>query len=252
MSKTIFQINDELMSVFQELEDNGGELTPQLEETLKNGGEAITSKVKSMCNYIEYLKSDKELIDKEIDRLKTLKKSKDNSISNITKLVVWAVESFGIEDKKGKQWIDWSTGKVSVRPSKSLEVYQDKIDAIADYVNATLTGAVFTNCTNNIKSIDVNSMIDCLEHNQDEDGNLNPIEIEESDLSAINVDVTMTVPLTEIMSGKALNTTINIMDTTNIYKLKAYTDKYQLKESIDNGIGTNLGEIKYNKSLNIR
>lgn len=252
MNKTIFQIDAELMDVFQELEENGGELTPELEETLKNGGEAITAKVKSMCNYIDYLKSDKDLISKELDRLKALKKTKDSAISNITKLVVWAIEKYGTADKKGKQWIDWNTGKVSIRPSKNVEVYQDKLDAIADDINMTFTNGVFTNTLSESTAIDIPALIDTLQHKQDENGNNTPIEVEESDLSVINVDVTMSVPLTDILNGVGFKTVAGIVTNTNNYNFKAYVDKTQLKSLIIDGIGTNLGEIKDNKGLNIK
>lgn len=252
MNKSIFQIDAELMNVFQELEENGGELTPEMEETLQNGGEAITSKVKSMCSYIEYLKSDNDLIDKELDRLKALKKSKTTTISSITKLIIWAIERYGIADKKGKQWIDWKTGKVSVRPSKSVEVYQDKIDAVVDNVNMTFTNAAFTNNFHNAKAIDVPALIDSLQHNQDKDGRNNPIEIEESDLSAIDVDVIMSVPLTNILDGTGFNTVANIVTNTNNYKFKAHVDKTKLKEMIIDGTAVNIGEIKDNKGINIR
>lgn len=252
MNKSIFQIDAELMNVFQELEENGGELTPEMEEILKNGSEAITSKVKSMCNYIDCLKSDKDLIDKELDRLKALKKSKDSAISNITKLVVWAIERYGVTDKKGKQWIDWKTGKVSIRPSKSVEVYQDKIDAVADNVNMIFTNAAFMNTISDAKSIDVPSLIDTLQHNQDEEGHNNPIEVEETDLSAINVDVIMSVPLTNIFDGTGFRAVANIVTNTNNYKFKAYVDKTKLKEMIIDGTAVNLGEIKDNKNINVK
>lgn len=252
MNKSIFQIDAELINLFQELEENGGELTPEMEETLQNGGEAITSKVKSMCNYIEYLKSDNDLIDKELDRLKSLRKSKVTTINSITKLIIWAIERYGTEDKKGKQWIDWKTGKVSVRPSKSVEVYQDKIDAVVDNINMTFTNAAFTNNFDNAHAIDIPALIDSLQHNQDKDGRNDPIEVEESDLSAIDVDVTMSVPLTNILDGTGFKAVANIITNTNNYKFKAYVDKTKLKEMIIDGTAVNIGKIKNNKAINIR
>ena len=49
MGKSIFDIDRELLDIFEELEENGGELTPEIEEKLKLNEEEITSKVK---NYV--------------------------------------------------------------------------------------------------------------------------------------------------------------------------------------------------------
>ena len=36
MGKSIFDIDRELLDIFEELEENGGELTPEIEEKLNN------------------------------------------------------------------------------------------------------------------------------------------------------------------------------------------------------------------------
>ena len=42
MGKSIFDIDKELLDIFEELEENGGELTPEIEEKLKLNEEEIT------------------------------------------------------------------------------------------------------------------------------------------------------------------------------------------------------------------
>ena len=127
MGKSIFDIDRELLDIFEELEENGGELTPEIEEKLKLNEEEITSKVKNYVEYINKLKADKAAIKAEKDRLAALDKSKDNTIKSLTNLVLYAINAFGKEDKKGKKFFDWGTGKVSIRPSVSVEVDTNKI-----------------------------------------------------------------------------------------------------------------------------
>lgn len=253
MDKTIFQLNEEMLDVFAELEDNGGEITPELEEKLKNNGEAITNKVKNCCNFINGLKSDLSAIKSETDRLKSLAKSKESTINAITNIVIWAIENYGTEDKKGKKWIDWHTGKVSVRPSTVCEVEQDKIDTLCKIVSLTFANGAFCNTLDGNDSIDVPALIDALQHNKDEElGNIDPIEIEESDLKDISVDVTMSVPLSSILANNGYKTVAAIVQNTNNYKIKGSVDKALLKAKIINGEVTNLAELKENKGLNIR
>ena len=51
MGKSIFDIDREFLDIFEELEENGGELTPEIEEKLKLNEEEVISKVK---NYVEF------------------------------------------------------------------------------------------------------------------------------------------------------------------------------------------------------
>ena len=103
MAKSIFDIDRELLDIFEELEENGGELTPEIEEKLQLNSQEITRKVKSYIAYINKLKADEAAIKSEQDRLTALKKSKDNTIKSITNLVLYAIHNFGNEDKKGKK-----------------------------------------------------------------------------------------------------------------------------------------------------
>ena len=106
MGQSIFDIERSYLKVFEELEDNGGELTPELEEKLQLNEEEVTRKVKNYVEYINKLKADKAVIKAEKDRLAALDKSKDNTIKSLTNLVCYAIKTFGTEDKKGKKFFD--------------------------------------------------------------------------------------------------------------------------------------------------
>ena len=60
MGKSIFDIDRELLDIFEELEENGGELTPEIEEKLQLNSQEITRKVKSYVAYINKLLRKKE------------------------------------------------------------------------------------------------------------------------------------------------------------------------------------------------
>ena len=115
MGKSIFDIDRELYSLYDEIEEAGGEITPEIEKKLKLNGQEMTNKVKSITNFINKLKADLLAIKSETDRLAKLKKSKENTIKSLTNLVLFAIKKYGTEDKKGKKWIDWGTGKVGIK-----------------------------------------------------------------------------------------------------------------------------------------
>ena len=57
----IFDIQQDLTSIFEELEENGGELTEELYEKLNISQEEFKSKVEAYINVIKSAKNDIEL-----------------------------------------------------------------------------------------------------------------------------------------------------------------------------------------------
>lgn len=118
----IFQISQDLLDAFQELEDNGGELTDELEAKLTVSQADFKTKIKSYTDVIKYTEGDIKLIDEEISRLKELKDSKKKAITRLEKIVIWAIGMFGEANKSGNKFVDFGTGKVSIRNTEKVEV----------------------------------------------------------------------------------------------------------------------------------
>ena len=72
----IYNIQQDLLAIFDELEENGGELTPELEEQLNISQEEFRDKIKSYSNVIKMLENDIYNIKEEKARLSDLQKSK--------------------------------------------------------------------------------------------------------------------------------------------------------------------------------
>lgn len=126
----IFQISQELLDIFQEIEDNGGEITPELEDKLQCSQEDFKTKVENYTKVVKSVESDIDAIDKEIKRLTALKKSKTSAIERLEKVIIWAVETFGETTKSGGKYVDFGTSKVSVRNSEKVEVNEEYASAI--------------------------------------------------------------------------------------------------------------------------
>ena len=52
MAKNIFDIDKELYTLYDEIEEAGGEITPEIEEKLEIDGQEMTNKVKNITNFI--------------------------------------------------------------------------------------------------------------------------------------------------------------------------------------------------------
>lgn len=253
---SIFDIEKDKLDLFEELENNGGELTPELKEALQLNEQETTAKVKSYVEYINKLKGDIALIKSEKDRLDKLQKSKETAIKSISHLVTYAINHFGVEDKKGKRYFDWGTGKVSIRQSIAIEANTKTIDAITDVLKTTYANAMFTGTLNANDSIDEAALLDaCQNHVSDDEYNSpDPIDIETEDIDDITVNITVPVNMRALLSGDAYQLMSKIADVNCTgWQFKPTIDKKAMKEKlVTDGCVSNIAKAVVNENLSIK
>jgi len=116
MKKSIFEIGAEYLQIIDQIHDQEGEITPELETQL-----AINEKeleVKSIA-YIQVLKSvdgNIDMIDKEIKRLQTIKKANTNLKDRLKKAIINAMNLFEVQE------IKTALNKISFRKSTSVNI----------------------------------------------------------------------------------------------------------------------------------
>lgn len=127
MKLSLYEIEKNQIQVIEELIENGGELTPELEELLKINSENLTTKGTNYGFIIKQLTSECGIIDAEIDRLSDLKKSRTKSIEKLKSSLTMAMQLFGVDK------IESPVLKISFRASESVEI--DDVDSIpAEYM----------------------------------------------------------------------------------------------------------------------
>lgn len=116
MNKSIYQIEVAHRNLVEELIENEGELTPELEtqlaisyEDLQQKGVAYTFVIKDQDGVISQ-------IDAEIKRLSDLKKRKEKAVEKLKETLVNAMEVFGV------QKLESPIVSISLRASESVEV----------------------------------------------------------------------------------------------------------------------------------
>ena len=243
MGKSIFDIDKELYALYDEIEEAGGEITPEIEEKLELNGQEMTNKVKSITNYINKLKADLLAIKSETDRLAKLKKSKDNTITGLTNLVLFAINNYGTEDKKGKKWIDWGTGRVGVRKSTSVELDDKKIENLVDVLKTTV-----------VNGIDPQSILDAAIHNAQIEGDITNSEVEVEDMDDVIINVTIPVSMSNLLQGDGYMLLAKMGDVTKDgWSFKPTVDKKAMKVKIkDEGCTSNIAEVVENDNLTIK
>src|SRR5690606_2881167 len=93
-------ISQEYRQIADILEQNGGELTPELEEALNNNQQALQVKASNIAFVIRDFDLDAEKIAKEIERLQKLQKSKLNAKERLKAYLKQNMEATGITEIK--------------------------------------------------------------------------------------------------------------------------------------------------------
>ena len=108
MNKSIYQIETEYRLLAENLIDNGGELTPEIEtqlsityEELQQKGVAYSFVIKDQ---IEIIKQ----IDEEIDRLEKRKKAKEKAVERLKrKIILQESQNLKTREKTDQQMVAW-------------------------------------------------------------------------------------------------------------------------------------------------
>ena len=251
----IWQIQQELLSIFNELEENGGELTEELEQQLAISQEDFRSKVESYTNVIKSVKADIAAIDQESKRLAELKKSKTAMVDRLSKVIIEAVDKFGDTTKNGSKFFDYGTGKVSIRNSQKVEVDENKIYAIADEFSKAVTYEAMLGNASNREGFTYEEIIQrCKERAiaiADEVVN-DPQEVTANDIMATEVEVSFKKPLCELMSAEDGYKIVKEIASIGNFVIKPSISKSSLKSAITGGFDITIGKVIDNQSLTIK
>lgn len=129
----IFEIGDKLKAIFNELEENGGELTEELAAELEITQENFEEKIESYCQILTMYKSDAECCKNEKARLDAVKKVKENTIERIKAKLLEAVQLYGETGKSGNKVITLSTRKLFTKSVDSFEEDETRKNKLSYY-----------------------------------------------------------------------------------------------------------------------
>ena len=116
MKLTIYQIEQSYNQLAEELIDNGGELTPELETALAITEEKLQNTSVAYSFVIKQMDADIDTIDAEIKRLQAAKKQREKASEYLKERIKHAMELFIIEE------IKTPLVKINFRKSETVEV----------------------------------------------------------------------------------------------------------------------------------
>ena len=117
MGKNLFNINEDMFRLHQQIEENGGELTAELEEQLTITENDRESKCEGYVSVIRQLKSKSQLIKDEAKRLLDAARVYDKSVERLEDNLLSSIVQLGN--------IKTNFVSISTRRNKSVEISDD-------------------------------------------------------------------------------------------------------------------------------
>lgn len=252
----IYQIKQELISIFDRIEENLGEITPELEEELSIQEENFKNKVEDYTKVIKLLENDIDSIKLEQKRLKELADSKQKIIKRLTNIIIDAVEEFGETKQSGVRYIDYGTGNVSVRNNKAVDVNEDLLKNISVDIKHVLSYMKDTNQFDVEDRLNCENLIEAISgthYYTDGTFGYGPA-ITEDDLNHTDVKVSFKIPISSITNGETYPIFKEILRHCENYDLEALVSKANIKKDLEeNGAcAPNLAKLAINKSIIIK
>lgn len=245
----LYNLSKEFISIFDELEENGGELTPELEEKLKITQDNLKTGVKSLANVIKSLEYECDCVKGEQKRLKDLYDRKQKVIERLTNILLWAINEYGDTKKTGVKYVAYETGEVSVRKTQAVDVNEELVERVGKELEKTITFTKEINQLDAYDNVDLNSIVEAIA--KDDDGDL---AIGGDDMNYIDASLEVKIPLKDLANGTGYNVIKEIAKYTDNYKLKTNASKSMIKDELkENGsCAPNIAKLVTNENINIK
>lgn len=230
---SIFNIQQDLYSIFDSIEENEGEITPELEKALTIKREEFSTKIQGYVAFIKQLELDNKGIKEEIVRLKDLQKSKEKTIDNLKKIMAMAIDAFGDTNKSGTKFLDYGTGKVSIRKSDSIEVDEEGTKQFVNRFFRYFNWLHFTN-TADQQELDVKDVIDfCNKNKQDDEEDIVETNYTDDDLTNLQANLDFKVNLKDLITNpNGLKLINSLLDYKVLATIKPSVDKTEVKKEV--------------------
>ena len=253
----IYEISQALLDIYNELEENGGELTEELEKALTITQADFKQKVRDYVSVLKQIDLDITGIDQEVKRLKAYKESKSKAKDRLSSILTNAIDMFGEHTKSGGAYVDLGDEKVSVRNTTKVEVDTDTVNAIAKDVMNTYSNLNWTNSWDEA-NLSIQSFIDRgkTHTKTDENGEEvpDPITIVPENYKDINATIKLTMPLSKLIGYEGVEFAKQLLNTNATYSVEGNVSKTDMKKEFvsTNTTENNIAKLINNKTISIK
>lgn len=121
MKLSLYNIQQEYISLAEQIIDNDGLLSEEMEAALQINKDQLENKSQCYGFIVRQLEGECDMIDNEIKRLEAMKKSRGKTVDRLKESVSKAMQLYEIEK------IETPTLKISFRKSESIEIEEESL-----------------------------------------------------------------------------------------------------------------------------
>lgn len=249
--RRLFEIEQDLDYILGQIEEAGGELTPELEEALTITEAEFKDKIVSYAHAMKAIEGDIDVANKEKDRVAQYIKSKKLRVDKLQSTMVDALKLFGNRTKTGSYEIDIEGNRVCAQKSTSCELNEDNIAKIMQEVYTYLIEYMDnTSIENGCDSLDYETVV---AHTINTLGwGENPINVIKEDFDAIKISVSYDITLKQLIEeslGRAVTYDIANRNYDNVI---VTSSKSALSADLKLGKDIGTGKLVENHKIKLK
>jgi len=205
---SLYNIENELLAIFAEIEENEGELSPELAAKLDLTQDNLKEKLSDYVKAIRSWEGDVASVESEVKRLNANKLVKQNRIDRLKTAMLQAVTLFGMDGKSGNKVIDLPTIKLFTKTTPSAEIDDVRINLLMNELNRYVSELVDNGVLYTAQDVELQGILDSINANVKAEFEANSVE----DLGLNGVKHFIPFTLSDLT-----NLTIEINNTRSVY-----------------------------------
>lgn len=252
---SLYQISDDILKIFDEVEENDGEITEEQINALQISREELLKKLDGYYKAVKSFETDEAFCKAEKKRINDVQNKYKNRVSRLKEAMLNAVIAFG-EEGKNNYFIELPTCRLFTKESKSVKVDEERINIFLNEFERYIRELVGNGILYTGQDIDLQGILDCINANvkTEYDEDFEPFTL--NDLTTIQLQFTKTATVYDLFrNGRSalemyyqdpINTKITNNTPNDIWKT-AITFTNNLKVS-----DITMAKIETNQTLQIK
>lgn len=198
---SLYNIEKDLLDLFGEIEENGGEITEEQIELLNIKEEELKNKLENYHKAILSWKSDIDTCKLEEKRINSVRKKYEHRIDKLKNIMLNAVNTFG-ETGKNNKFIELPTVRIFTKSSKAVEIDEERIALLINAMIGFVAEAYNNDCLYTGDDVDFAGILQAINANviAEQGPDFKPYTID--DLAILSVDVTYNGSFMDMFLGK--------------------------------------------------
>lgn len=227
----LYNIKEDILRIFDEVENNDGEITDEQYDSLCIKQEELKSKLDSYYKAIQVWKGDLDTCKCEKKRIGDVQKKYDNRIERLKKVMLDAVLTFG-EHGKSNMFIELPTVRLFTKTTKSVSIDENRINIFIEAFYRLIKELVDNGVLYTGEDIDLQGILDSINTNiiAEQGEGFEPFTI--ADMNLLKIRIGIDCSISNLLKGDGNIIKSIILNPFN-YFIEQNVSKDEAKSAIE-------------------